>query len=404
MKKVLLVFICLTLTMKIFSTELSLWYGWEGEEKKIMLGLISKYEKISGNKVKLKRIPFHALNSSYKAYTLKDKGPDLVLGPSDWIGQFEPFSVIEPIDQYVSESEKNKFLKNVLESCKYDGKLYGLPESYKLMALIYNKDIIKTPPKTTNEMIKIGKEFTDKDLGKYGLVYRFASFYTYNVWYGGFGGKIFDENNNLQFNNQAHKNTLNFIKKLRDEEEGIVQEDSYQDIIMSLFKSGNAPMMINGSWILSELMESGVNFGVANIPLINESGKWAKPFVGAEILMLSSRSKNKESAIDLMKYMVSAGVQKETIKIGHIPSLKEVYDYKDFKEMEMYKYVEKFREQAEHATPLPNKPEMGAAAWNGGLRLLEMVLFEEKDIDEAMKEVQEMVDKKIEEFRKKQIQ
>lgn len=400
-KNTLKVFIFLLISLSLFSAEINLWYGWEGEEKKSMIALVSKFEKISGNKVNLKRVPFHALNGSFRAYSLEGQGPDVVLGPSDWIGQFEPYGLLEPLNSYVSKEEESKYLESVLKSCYFQGELYGLPESYKLLALIYNKDIVKIPPKTTKELIEIGRKFTNKNEGKYGLVYRFASFYSYQPWYGGFGGKILDENNNPQFNNKEHEKALNFVKILNDRDTGIVQEDSYEDIMMSLFKSGNAAMMINGSWAIAELMKSGINFGVTRIPLINESGEWPSPFVGAEIFMLSSKSKEKDAAIDLIKFMVSAEAQSETIKLGHIPSLKEVYEYKTFKESKTYQYIQGFRTQAEVGTAMPNAHEMGVGVWGNGSGLLEKVIVEERNIQKSMNEIQEEADEAVKILRNK---
>ena len=47
----------------------------------------------------------------------------------------------------------------------YKGGVYGLPINYKSPTLIYNKDLVKTPPKTTDEMVKLAKTLTERAVG-----------------------------------------------------------------------------------------------------------------------------------------------------------------------------------------------------------------------------------------------
>ena len=123
--------------------EIEVWCGWEGDEKEGLLSFVSRYEKITEEKVKLKMIPFSALNSRFKGYTTRGKGPDVIIGPSDWIGQFVTDDLIEPLNNYIEATEKSEFISSVINGCYFEGEIYGIPESYKVTALIYNKDIIK---------------------------------------------------------------------------------------------------------------------------------------------------------------------------------------------------------------------------------------------------------------------
>ena len=160
MKKKL--FVIVTILAMMMSTQamaktVKIWYAWTGQEKEAMMGIIAKYQQVSGNKVDALMVPFDALQGKYQTMAPQGQGPDVVIGPADWIGPFVMQKLVEPIDGYVSAEDKSGFIPTVLNACKYSGKTYGLPESFKVVALIYNKDLVPNPPKNTDEMIKIGK-------------------------------------------------------------------------------------------------------------------------------------------------------------------------------------------------------------------------------------------------------
>lgn len=382
----------------IYSKEIEVWCGWEGNEKEGLLGTVSRYEKITGDKVILKMIPFSALNSRYKGYVPIGKGPDIVIGPSDWIGQFVTDNLIESLDGYISESEKREFLPNVIEGCYYKGKLYGIPESYKVTALIYNKNILKTPPKNTKELIEIGKKYTNIDENRYGLAYK-TGYYENYAWIGGFGGKALDSENNPMYTSKETKKALEFIKSLNIGQNKIMPGDMDTGTAMSLFEENLTPMIFGGSWIVAELMNKNINFGVARMPVVSETGKWPTPFVGAEIAMLSSKSRDKTAAYKFINYFTSEEIQIENIKMGHLPSRKSVYENEVVKKTKIYEYIKAFKSQADVGEPFPTAPEMAIAIWPYASMTIRRIINEEMSIENALKIAQLKSEEDIKKYR-----
>ncbi len=342
MKKLFVVFIFI-LSIFTYAENIEVWTGWIGEEKDSLLGIASKYEVLTGNKVTVKIIPFKALNMRFKNYTLSGTGPDLVIGPSDWIGQFIVDDLLQPIDEYLQKGEKEEYIDTAINACYYKKKLYGLPESVKVVALVYNADMIEKAPITTKDMIEIGKKFTNEEEGVYGFA-NITSMYNNYCWIGGFGGELLDKEGNPKFYTPNVIKAYEFIFGLTKGKNKIMpQEDIGNDIVMELFKNKMVPMMLVGSWTIPELVESGINFKVAKIPIVSETAKRATPFTGSEIIMMSSKSKNKKTAYDFMKFFTSEDTQAENFKIGHIPSKKSVYDYRKVKQSKIYEYVISFK-------------------------------------------------------------
>ncbi|OQY10340.1 MAG: hypothetical protein B6I28_01195 [Fusobacteriia bacterium 4572_132] len=402
MKKKFLLLVAImsvVLSFEAMAKPIEMWYAWTGQEKEAMISLVSKYQQLSGNEVNALMVPFDALQGKFQTMAPQGQGPDIIVGPGDWIGSFSVQKLIEPVDSYVSEESKSGFLKTVLNACKYDGKLYGLPESYKVVAMIYNKDLLPEPPKTTDEMIAKGKEFTQEEESMYGLVYDKGNFYYHIGWIGGFGGTVLDEANNPTFDSSAQISATKFVKSLQEGDKKIMPEEVDYNVMMTLFNEGLAAMIINGPWVIGDLLESGVNFGVTRIPMVSETGKWPSPLVGPEVVMMSSYSKDKAAAYDLIKFITSADAQAEMAVVGHLPSRNEVYDYRNVKRNRVYEYINGFKKQAEVGSPMPTAPEMGAAIWANGNTMLSQVISGTKTSEEASAFVQEKAVESVKELR-----
>lgn len=404
MKKKLLaivVLLMMVLSTSAMAKTVKLWYAWTGQEKEAMMGIIAKYQQVSGNKVDALMVPFDALQGKYQTMAPQGQGPDVVIGPADWIGPFVMQKLVEPIDGFVAAQDKAGFMPTVLNACKYQNKLYGLPESYKVVALIYNKDLVPNPPKNTADMIKMGKSLTNEKATKYGLVYDKGNFYYHIPWIGGFGGTILDNKFNPTFTSKAQIDAAKFMKSLQEQPNKIMPEEVDYNVMMTLFNEKLAGMIINGPWVIGDLMKSGVNFGVTRIPMVSQTGKWPAPAVGPEVVMMSSHSKDKAAAYDLIKFITSTQSQEAMAKVGHLPSRNEVYGLASVKSSKVYPVIMGFKEQAEVGTPMPTAPEMNAGVWSNGATFLSQVLSTNKKIEDIAKEVQSKANESIKEMRKK---
>ena len=114
------------------------------------------------------------MNTIFKVLAEKGGGPDIIVGPADWIGQLsgnKTNNLLFPIDEFLTEKKKRSFLGDAYELATYNGHTYGLPFGINNLALIYNKALVKEGPKTTSELIRIGRALMNEKEGIYGLVY-----------------------------------------------------------------------------------------------------------------------------------------------------------------------------------------------------------------------------------------
>src|SRR5215212_4232242 len=136
------------------SGELSIWHGWTGAEadtlnNDILPAWEAAYPDIT---IETLAVPFDQLKNKYQTETATGGGPDLLIGPLDWVGELATAELIAPLDEMATQDVLANYVPSTVEALRYDGKLYGMPESFETVALYYNKTMIETPPTTTAEL------------------------------------------------------------------------------------------------------------------------------------------------------------------------------------------------------------------------------------------------------------
>jgi len=394
------------LSTNTYSESITVWYYWSlglSEQLKIVT---ENYEKQSGIEVKLREVPMSALNTRFVMVVGEGKGdgegPDLILGVADWIGQFNAKEeLLSPINEYVSEEMTLEFFPNILEGCLVGEKIYGLPINYNLLALIYNKKYVEKVPETMNELIDISKKTMKNNEDMYGLVYNNSNYYFHWPFVEGFGISPLNKDKQPTFNSKQQKEAFRYVRALQEEHK-IIPRDLNEEMSLAMFQEGLAAFLIIGPWEMENLVESGVDFGVANIPLIDETNRWPKPIVGPDIMMLSKKSKKKKLAIDYMKYLIDDAAQMQLFTSGQmLPVKRKILENEKIKNSKIYSAVKGFINQAHYATPMPRDPELNIGVWYYGAPTLSEILNNSNsDIDELAEKVQEKALKDLEEYHK----
>ena len=381
----------------IFSETIKFWHSWSNEEASILSSVIAKYEAVSGNKVIVQGIPFNSFQNRFINMASRGDAADVIIGPADWLGLFAEKDLLLPFSAVAQESDKNGFIKEALDSCYFNGKLYGYPESVRIIVLYYNKKLVPNPPETTKDMISIGTSITDEANGIYGLVYDKTNFYYHIPWLTGFGGKVLNENNRPTFTSKENISSLKFLRNLTvGSKKMIPEENTNFEMTMMMFNQGMAGMMINGNWILGDLKKnSRINIGIARLPIISETGLPVKPLAGSEVVMISANSKYKSAAYDFVQFLTSSEIQAEFVKSGHIPSRDDVYEMRRIKTSNFYNDLLTFRSQISNSVPMPTAPEMNYGVWDLGNEMLYELFNTNNGYDAITREAQNKAVRRI---------
>src|SRR5918998_2933477 len=88
------------------------------------------------------------------------KGPDLVMGAHDWIGNLVQNGAIDPLQ--LTDDTRAAFNELALQGVTYNGQIYGIPYAIENVVLFRNTDLVPQPPETIEELVATGKRLKDE--------------------------------------------------------------------------------------------------------------------------------------------------------------------------------------------------------------------------------------------------
>ena len=339
------------------------------------------------------------LRSQFQTTALAGEGPDLVFGPDDNLGVFNAMGLIQPLDNIVSADVLNMLDKKSVDGCRISGKLMGFPDRQgNNIMLVYNKDIVPTPPETVEEMIEIAKNFTNEKEGKFGLVFQAYEPFFISWVANGLGGNVFDSEYKPTLNTDAFVAEYKFLYDIFNVHK-IIPRDCNYDVANNLFKEGKAAFIINGPWSWGEYEAAGINMGLAHLPKLS-NGQYGSAYTSTKTYSVNKNvtDPNKLAAIGkLLAFIGTKEFQLEFAKAsGWMPTNIEGMN-DDF-----VKNDPKFAMATEGmkvGTPMPIVPEM-RAIWDAlKLTVPDIMTGKMKPEDAAAKAQQEAI-KNIENFNK----
>ncbi len=265
----------------------------DGNRAKVLNTLAADFTKKYSVPVRVQEVA--DIRQNYKIAGPAGNGPDIIVGAHDWIGELVANGLLAALDL----GDKNKNFDPVgIKAFNYEGKLYGMPYATEAIALYYNKDLIKTPPTTWEELKKVAKQLQDDKKVEQGIAIFGGDAYHGEPFLTGFGGYIFGRDAQGNYNPAdvgidsaggiAAGNEIAQMVK-----DGLIKPGTTGDSASDAFANKKAAMIITGPWRLADYRKAGVNYGVAKIPAIKGV---SRPFVGAQGFMVNAKSKNEALA------------------------------------------------------------------------------------------------------------
>lgn len=293
--------------------EVTFWhaYGTGSAEEVALTNLLAKAATdMPDVKINVLQVPFNDIYNKYRTDVAAGAGPDMFIAPSDSLGDDARAGLIADITDLVA-GKLDGVSQLGIDGASVEGKIYGIPESLKAVAFWYNKDLLATPPATTDELLKLMKDGTPISIS-YGCYHDFGFF-------GAFGGKIFDENwKVIADQGTGVVDALNYLKSLYDisKANGWPKNDSEG---LAPFIEGKMAAITNGNWALGDYKKAlGDKLAVAALPA-GPAGP-ATPFLAADNFMINPNSQVKEAAIKVALYLTNAGSQELMMnEAGHVP-------------------------------------------------------------------------------------
>jgi arabinogalactan oligomer / maltooligosaccharide transport system substrate-binding protein len=375
---------------------LIVWHAFRGGEKAALEKLCALYSSRlhSGYRpVRAVAVPSDAIADKISAAVPRGKGPDLFIFGHDRLGGWvESGNTIAAIDFFLDGEFKENFLPNMFEAVTYQGATWALPFNYKSIALLYNKALVRVPPKTTDELEAIATTLTNQARGRFGIVYAYDDFFFHGALINGYGGGPFDETGALTLNSRANIAASDLVQRWK-RDLAILPDDPTASLVSSLFNSGRAAMIFNGPWFLGEIANT-IDFGAAVLPTINGAGERPmSPFMAVEAIFVSAGTHDQAEAWAFAKFLTSLEAARiMAIEGGELPTLKAVYDEP---EVAANPVTQAYKDQALTAVAMPNRPEM-TMVWSPAdkamKRITKLETTSKAAWDDCQREVQASID------------
>jgi arabinogalactan oligomer/maltooligosaccharide transport system substrate-binding protein len=318
------------------------------------------------------------LREDFLTTGLAGNPPDLLWTVNDHAGPFTDAELIMPVDGVF---DLDLYVDSALAAAELKGKTWGVPISNgNHLMLIYNKDLVATPPTNIDELIEMGQELT-KD-GQYGLVYNQTEPFWLVPWLGGFQGKVFaDDGVTPTLDTPEMIATLQFLHDIKYATPIVPSESDY-DGADTLFKEGKAAMIINGDWSLGGYKEAlGDKMGVARIPMV--TGKdWPHPYTSGVYFMLPANLEGAklEAVKGFIAFVTNAENQSKMIStLNRLPALAAALEDPLITGDPILKGS---ADQMVVGTPMPTVSEM-RCVWDGAKPEMQAVLADTKSPEDA---------------------
>jgi arabinogalactan oligomer/maltooligosaccharide transport system permease protein len=349
----------------LLATQVVLWHSYRGAEEQVLEKLVQEFERQRTDlEVEVVAIPNDSLPSKLNAAIPRGHGPDVFIFFHDRVGDWAESQFLAPID----EVDTSELFPETVEPCRYGGHLYALPLAFKSVALVYNKALVKEPPRSTDELFAVGKRLAAE--GRFPLVYESGTPYYHAAWYFGFGAELIRADGSFGFDSPAALASLDFLRDLQDR--GVIPQEVSGALVSKLFNEGKAAMAMNGPWFIGEIDRS-IDVGVAPLPTVTATGRPASPFLGVEAVFLSSRARQREGGLALARFLVG----REAAIARGVTGRQTVANRLAWQDRRLADdpVLAGFRAQMPAATPMDNRPVM-RMTWEPTQLALKKVLRE----------------------------
>lgn len=126
---------------------LTLWSSLRDDERRVMEGLAREFESVcSGSTISVVYVPYESISQQFADAVKAGDGPDALFESSRWLGQLVEDGVLLDLTERVAPRILQQFVPKTVAAMRYRDRLYGIPESIAVLALVYNRTKIGDPP------------------------------------------------------------------------------------------------------------------------------------------------------------------------------------------------------------------------------------------------------------------
>lgn len=231
------------------------------------------------------------------------KGPDVMVGAHDWIGNLVQNGAIDPVQ--LTAEQKAAFPAIAIKAVTFNGQTYGVPYATENLALIRNTELAPEAPATIEDLVAAGRKLkTDKkaseimclQVGQNGDAYHIYPLYTSG------GGYLFGTGANGDYDPKdlgvGKPESVAAFKKIQalgEKGAGALKRSISLENSIASFTGKKCAFLVSGPWAITDVKKAGLKYDVTAVPGF-AGGKPAQPFVGVQAFYVAAKGQNKALA------------------------------------------------------------------------------------------------------------
>lgn len=293
-----------------------------------------------------------------------------------------------------SERIKKQFIQGAATAATYQGTCYGFPVSFATLALFYNKKLLPTPPKSFEEIINYGKKFNDLQQHKYALLWDVQNYYVSRMFITLYGASEFGKNGSdpksLGIDSSLAQKGLETMKRLKEANPSNPLDMSNPQVLRGLFNEGKIAAVIDGPWSIHGYNDSGIEYGVTQIPTLD--GKQPRSFSTVRLAIVPAFTKYPHAAELFADYLTTDKMLMKRYEMtGLIPPVDSLMKQIANTGSEATKAI---IAQGYYADAMPSIPEM-AYLWSPMSNAILAAWMDNKSAETVLRHAREIIEEQI---------
>lgn len=377
---------------------ITFWHAYNPEETKVFNEQVlpAFHQKFPNIRVEAQQVPYDEFRRKLLTSIAGGTAPDVIRSDIIWVPELAAMGALEALDTLMPDfnAYKEKVFPGPLSTNLWQGHYYGLPLDTNTRLLMWNKEMyaaagIAAPPKTIDEFLEVCERI--KALGRDKYCFADGGTYGWAVlpWIWSFGGDLTDPEMRTASGYVNGPDTVaayEFLKGMLDK--GYLHPGILGGGVDTAggFARDEIANLLEGPWMpaifAAQYPQKQIQWALM------PAGKGGSiSVVGGEDIVLFKQSRNKEAALEFIRFMLSPEAQLMMAQAGQVPVRIDVTE----QAVKAQPYFALFFEQLKTARarlPHPNWPKIEDLLTSTG----QAILRGEKGAKEALDELAPKID------------
>ncbi|MER5426852.1 ABC transporter substrate-binding protein [Streptosporangium roseum] len=263
--------------------EITIWHGQEDESAKSIEKLVARFNQTHRDvrvRTESGGATADGMLPKITAALTSDAYPDIAYLYGSWAANIARSPKVADLSEHVKDPAVGwtDFWANEREAVTVQGKVIGFPAVVDNMVVLYNRKLLAkagvTPPEpgwTWADFRATAKKTTDASAGVFGTTWAISGGEEAvwglwpMIWQAG-GDILSPDHKKAVFNSPAGQRSLDLLRAMTIDDKSVYLDSSPAEKGQKLFESGRLGLFMSGPWVLPDLQEAGIDYGVAQLP------------------------------------------------------------------------------------------------------------------------------------------